>query len=63
MVSEMKVHDGEFFDRRVRAAYKQNGWKQRPGRPGGEGKVTETVPPVVRTYASEVCAAILNKAE
>jgi hypothetical protein len=57
-VSETKVRDVESFDRLIRAAYQQNGWNERPGRPAGEGQAATVVPPVVRTYVSEVRAAI-----
>ncbi len=56
VVAEMNVRTLEAFDGLVRQAYRANGWHAGPGRPPAEAKA-EAVPPLVRTYVSEVRAA------
>ena len=57
IISELNVRNLATFDELVRDAYRQNGWNERPGRPSAEAGTKAVVPPVVRTYVSEVRAA------
>ena len=48
------------FDKLVRAAYAENGWNARPGRPKGADELT-AVPGTVRTYVTVIRRAMRAK--
>ncbi len=57
VVADINARDLKTFDQLVREAYRQNGWNERPGRPSTEAEAATAVPPIVRTYVSEIRAA------
>jgi hypothetical protein len=52
------VHDVKSFNPLVKAAYKANGWNERPGRQSADAEEKGYVPSTVRTYVTVIRRAL-----